>query len=84
MEGIDGTHPPSPTAHCFMVRGHEDSKKGRKPTFNFCAESREDLKDWMVAFRKGMEELHWLTPVKESDKRTSLLSNFSSRCSLIE
>ena len=81
MEGIDGNHPPSPYEHCFMIRAQEDvnARKVRKPTFNFCAESREELLAWLSAFKKGMEELHFLETVKETNKRQSLLSNFSPR-----
>jgi len=82
MEGIDGNHPQSPSEHCFMVRAHENSSlKGRKPTYNFCAASREDLNIWMSAFRKGMEDLNFLSAVKETDKRQSLMSNFSRNSS---
>ena len=87
MEGIDGSHPPSPYDHCFMIRAQETPSPGnassrhktRKPTYNFCAETREELVGWMSAFRKGMEELHFLESVKETNKRQSLLSNFASR-----
>lgn len=80
MEGIDGDHPSSPYEHCFMIRAQEDNtvRKGRKPTFNFCVNSREELMSWIEAFRKGMEELHFLETVKEPKRRQSMMSNFSA------
>lgn len=84
LEGTDGEHPSPPTQHVFMVKSHQDNNnnnnnKKRNPTFNFCAESREELTEWIAAFRKGMETLHWLEPIKDKDRRFSLLSNISSR-----
>lgn len=80
LEGIDGDHPSPPTQNVFMVKSQQDTTRNRNPTFNFCAESRQELSEWIAAFRKGMEALHWLEPIKDTDKRFSLLSNISSRC----
>ena len=83
MEGIDGNHPPSPYEHCFMIRAQEDNtaRKGRKPTFNFCVGSHEELTSWIEAFRKGMEDLPFMETVKEPKRRQSMMSNFSSSSS---
>ena len=45
-EGVDGKHPDEP--HPFMVQTPER-------VFNFGAESKEEMENWMRAFKKAIE-----------------------------
>jgi len=81
-EGTDGSHPTPPTKHVFLVHAQEAPKK-RNPIFNFCAESRDEMDEWIVAFRTAIKCLDWFEPIKDQTGRMSLLSNISSRYSLV-
>ena len=81
MEGIDGSHPAAPTIHTFLVRAQETQKKRKNPAFNFCAESKDDMIEWIYAFKTAMKSLSWLDSVEDSAKRMSLLSNITSSSS---
>ena len=81
MEGVDGIHPSPPTPNTFLVRAQEIQKKRVSRAFNFCAENKEQMVQWIRAFKIAMRPMEWLDSVKDNKKRMSLLSNISRQSS---
>ncbi|XP_065659501.1 arf-GAP with dual PH domain-containing protein 1 isoform X2 [Hydra vulgaris] len=94
FEGVNGTHPASPTPHCFYVRSsvndsssvketslvRESSRKGRNPVFNFCSETNEDMKEWISAFNCAMKSdtVESVEPDTDSQRTSQLFRSSSS------
>ena len=90
-EGVNGNHPQAKTSYLFYVhtrplkRPGKKGKEGkeRRPVFNFCAETSQDFEEWKIAFQEGIRPRSWLNPLKDEERRLSLLSLVSnvSTCS---